>query len=103
MLLLGTCRAAHRRPAQVRHQSPLAPHEVYRAGIAAVDGHCRRLFDNKSFAEFPATNQGAVLTDLEKGVLEFDNASDKLLAVIQPCVLFAYLAMKLSRKDFWNG
>jgi gluconate 2-dehydrogenase gamma chain len=60
------------------YQSPLTPREVYRAGIAAVDGHCRRLFDNKSFAELPATTQDAVLTEMEKGALEFDNVSGKI-------------------------
>jgi gluconate 2-dehydrogenase gamma chain len=44
------------------YQSPLSPRAVYRAGIAAVDAHCRRMFGNKSFSELPATEQDAVLT-----------------------------------------
>ena len=29
---------------ELGYQSPLTPRAVYRAGIAAVDEHCRRLF-----------------------------------------------------------
>jgi len=59
------------------YQSPLTPRAVYRAGIAAVDGHCRRMLGNKSFAELPTATQDAVLTDLEQGALEFENVSGK--------------------------
>ena len=57
------------------YQSPLTPRAVYRAGISAVDVHCRRMFGNKSFSELPATQQDSVLTDLEKGALDFENVS----------------------------
>ena len=59
------------------YQSPFTPRELYRAGIAAVDAHCRRMFDKKSFAELPMATQDAVLTDLESGALDFDNVSGK--------------------------
>jgi gluconate 2-dehydrogenase gamma chain len=59
------------------YQSPLTPRAVYRAGIAAVDAHCRRIFGNKSFSELSATDQDAVLTGLEKGTLDFENVSGK--------------------------
>jgi gluconate 2-dehydrogenase gamma chain len=59
------------------YQSPLPPRAVYRAGIAAVDAHCRKMFGNKSFSELPAPQQDAVLTDLEKGTLDFENVSGK--------------------------
>jgi gluconate 2-dehydrogenase gamma chain len=62
---------------ELGYQSPLTPRAVYRAGIAAVDAHCKRMFNNKSFAELPATEQDAVLTGLEKGTLDFDNVSGK--------------------------
>ena len=62
---------------ELGYQSPLTPRAVYRAGIAAVDAHCRRMFSNKSFSELPITQQDAVLTDLEKGTLDFDNVSGK--------------------------
>lgn len=59
------------------YQSPLTPRAVYRAGIAALDAHCRRMFGNRPFSELPATTQDAVLTDLENGVLDFENVSGK--------------------------
>jgi gluconate 2-dehydrogenase gamma chain len=59
------------------YQSPLSPRAVYRAGIAAVDAYCRKTFSNRSFSELPATEQDAVLTDLEKGALDFENVSGK--------------------------
>ena len=57
------------------YQSPLSPRAVYRAGIAAVDAHCRKMFSNRSFSELHATEQDAVLTDLEKGALDFEKVS----------------------------
>ena len=59
------------------YQSPLSPRAVYRAGIAAVDAHCRKMFSNRSFSELHATEQDAVLTDLEKGALDFEKVSGK--------------------------
>ena len=46
---------------ELGYQSPLTPRAVYRAGIS----------------ELPVTQQDAVLTDLEKGALEFENVSGK--------------------------
>jgi gluconate 2-dehydrogenase gamma chain len=48
---------------ELGYQSPLTPRAVYRAAIAAVDAHCRRIFGNNSFSELPATTQDAVLRD----------------------------------------
>jgi len=62
-------------PPELGYQSQLTPRAVYRAGIAAVDGHCRSMFGNKSFSELPATTQDSVLTDLENGGLDFENVS----------------------------
>jgi len=62
---------------ELGYQSPLTPRAVYRAGIAAVDGHCSKRFGYKSFSELPAVVQDAVLTDLEKGTLDFENVSGK--------------------------
>ena len=62
-------------PPELGYQSALTPREVYRAGIQAVDAHCRRTFGNKIFSELPATVQDSVLTDLEKGALQFENVS----------------------------
>ena len=62
---------------ELGYQSPLSPRAVYRAGIAAVDAHCRKMFSNRSFSELHATEQDAVLTDLEKGALDFEKVSGK--------------------------
>lgn len=62
---------------ELGYQSPLTPRAVYRAGIAAVDAHCRKMFRNRSFSELPAAEQDAMLTSLEKGTLNFDNVSGK--------------------------
>jgi gluconate 2-dehydrogenase gamma chain len=60
---------------ELGYQSPLTPRAVYRAGIAAVDKHCRYKFSNKSFSELTTTIQDSVLADLEKGTLDFENVS----------------------------
>lgn len=60
------------------YQSPLTPRAVYRAGFAAVDAHCRRMFGNKSFSGLPVATQDAVLADLESGALDFENVSGKI-------------------------
>ena len=57
------------------YQSPLTPRAVYRAGIAAVDAHCRRLFNNKPYSELPTAQQDSVLASLENGALDFENVS----------------------------
>jgi gluconate 2-dehydrogenase gamma chain len=62
---------------ELGYQSSLTPREVYRAGIAAVDAHCGRIFGNKSFSQLPAATQDSVLTDLESGALDFENVSGK--------------------------
>ncbi len=46
---------------ELGYQSSLTPRAVYRAGIAAVDAHCRRMFGNKSFSELSPTTQDSVL------------------------------------------
>ena len=60
---------------ELGYQSPLTPRAVYRAGIAAVDAHCRRMLGNKAFCELSVTQQDSVLTDLEKGALDFKTVS----------------------------
>jgi gluconate 2-dehydrogenase gamma chain len=63
---------------EIGYQSPLSPREVYRAGIAAVNAHCRRLFGNKSFSELSVTSQDLVLAGLENGGIDFDTVSGKV-------------------------
>ncbi len=60
---------------ELGYQSPLTPREVYRAGIAAVNAHCRNVYGNKPFSELPAATQDSVLTGLESGTLKFENVS----------------------------
>lgn len=62
---------------ELGYQSPLTPRAVYRAGIAALDAHCRRMFASKAFYELPSTTQDSLLTALEKGTLDFENVSGK--------------------------
>jgi gluconate 2-dehydrogenase gamma chain len=62
---------------ELGYQSPLTPAETYRAGIAAVDAHCRKMFGGKSFSELPASTQDSVLTDLENGALDLAKLSGK--------------------------
>jgi gluconate 2-dehydrogenase gamma chain len=60
---------------ELGYQSSLTPREVYRAGIAAVDEHCRKSFGDKPFSELPASTQDTVLAELEKGTLDFKTVS----------------------------
>lgn len=64
-------------PPELGDQSPLTPRAVYRAGVAAVDAHCKKMFGNQSFFELPIAQQDVVLTGLEKGTLDFENVSGK--------------------------
>src|SRR5580658_4185493 len=53
-------------PAQLGYQLRYTPRELYRLGIAAVDGGCKQQWD-KIFAELDAPHQDAFLTLLETG------------------------------------
>ncbi len=59
------------------YQLPLKPREVYRAGIAALDNHCRRQFNNNTFSGLETAAQDKLLTDLESGALDFEDVSGK--------------------------
>ena len=54
-------------------QGRMSPAETYRAGIRAVNDHCREHFNGKSFDELTATDQDALLTAMEKGELQLQN------------------------------
>jgi len=62
---------------ELGYQSPLAPREVYRIGIASSDAYCRLTFGNRSFSELPVATQDSVLTNLESGGLDFEKVSGK--------------------------
>lgn len=59
------------------YQAALAPRDVYRAGIAAMNNYCKTTFSGKTFAELDAANQDATLKLAEAGMLEFDGTSSK--------------------------
>ena len=50
------------------YQSPLTPAEFFRAGIAAVNGYCRKTFQ-KEFDRLTSDQQVKVLQDMEQGRL----------------------------------
>jgi gluconate 2-dehydrogenase gamma chain len=59
------------------YQGRLAPRDVYRAGISAVDTHCKRAYSDQAFAKLDAVQQDVVLKGLEMGDLKFDTVSGK--------------------------
>jgi gluconate 2-dehydrogenase gamma chain len=53
-------------PAQLGYQLRYTPRELYRLGIAAIDGACKQQWD-KTFAELDSPRQEAFLTLLDSG------------------------------------
>jgi gluconate 2-dehydrogenase gamma chain len=51
-------------------QSPQTPADLYRTGLAALDGYCRSGFVGKRFAELGPGQQDKILVGLEKGSIE---------------------------------
>lgn len=64
-------------PPEFGYQGKLAPRDVYRAGIAATDAHCKTTFAGKVFAALDAAQQDGVLGRLESGEIKFDTLSSK--------------------------
>ena len=64
-------------PPEFGYQAALAPRDVYRAGIAAMNSYCKTTFNGKTFAELDTANQDATLKLAEAGTLEFDGTSSK--------------------------
>lgn len=58
-------------PPEMGYQLSLTPREVYRHGIAACDGHCRKTF-GKPFADLDHARQEQVLADMEHGKVELE-------------------------------
>ena len=58
-------------------QSPLTPAAQYHAGLAALDGYCRKGFAGKTFAALVADQQDKVLHDLETGAAKLDGADGR--------------------------
>jgi gluconate 2-dehydrogenase gamma chain len=64
-------------PPEFGYQAQLAPRDVYRAGIAATNTHCKSAFAGKTFAQIAAAEQDAVLKGLESGEITFESLSSK--------------------------
>jgi gluconate 2-dehydrogenase gamma chain len=64
-------------PPEFGYQGKLAPRDVYRAGIAAVDAHCKATKGGKIFAKLDPSAQDEVLKALESGEIAFDALSSK--------------------------
>jgi gluconate 2-dehydrogenase gamma chain len=56
--------------AQQGFQSELAPAELYRAAISAIDQHCRTSLDGRAFAELEQAEQDELLSSLESGEVD---------------------------------
>lgn len=54
------------------YQLKMTPAQLYRSAIQAIDEHCRRTFDKKTFAELAPGDQDELLHALEKGKVELD-------------------------------
>lgn len=59
------------------YQLKLTPAELYRQAIADVDAHCRRAFNDKTFAQLDADSQDKVLKGLESDKIELDRVPAK--------------------------
>jgi gluconate 2-dehydrogenase gamma chain len=59
------------------YQDKLAPRDVYRAGIAAIDRHCEATLGVKSFSLLAPTAQDTLLQALESGTLTLAGANGK--------------------------
>ncbi len=59
------------------YQAALAPRDVYRAGIAELNSHCKTAFNGKTFAALDTASQDATLKLLEAGTLVFTGTSSK--------------------------
>ncbi len=59
-------------------QSPVAPAELYRKGLAALDEHCRSKFGGKRFADLSDADKDAVLHDLDTSQVKFEQADGKV-------------------------
>jgi len=54
------------------YQLPLAPADLYRAGIAATNAHCRKTF-GKAFDQIDEAQREQVLVELSEGKITFEN------------------------------
>jgi gluconate 2-dehydrogenase gamma chain len=55
-------------------QDPAGPAQQYRAGLAALDRHCRAAYGGKGFAQLSDADKDATLSGLEKSTVKLDGA-----------------------------
>jgi len=65
-------------PAEFGYQGRLALREILRVGIGAIEAHCRKAFDGKTFAALEPAQQEDLLKAAEAGKLELEGISAKL-------------------------
>lgn len=59
------------------YQAPYTPAGLWRAGLSALDEHCRETYDGRPFVELSEEEQDAVLTAIEEEEVEFEGVSGK--------------------------
>ncbi len=57
------------------YQSPMSPRDLYRTGIAALDGYCKAHFGGKGFVQLSAAQQDALLHGMDTGKVRFGQTS----------------------------
>jgi gluconate 2-dehydrogenase gamma chain len=60
------------------YQSRLTPSGLYRAGLTAIDAHCRATYAERNFSDLDAATQDEILTAIEEETLDFDDVPAKL-------------------------
>jgi gluconate 2-dehydrogenase gamma chain len=58
-------------------QGPLAPAQLYRRMLAALDQHCRATYAGKTFAELPDSEKDSIIAGMENGSLQFQGKDVK--------------------------
>lgn len=58
-------------------QSPMTPAQRYRRSLAALDKHCHATFAGQSFAQIPDAQKDKLLTELQSGAVQLEDASGK--------------------------
>ena len=62
---------------QQGYQSEYPPAALYRKAVEALDAHCRKTYDNRTFADLTGSEQDAVLKGMESGELSLGDAPSK--------------------------
>src|SRR5882757_3177588 len=60
-------------------QSPLVPRQQYRLGLAALEAYCKATFAGRGFVQLSTDEQEKLLTGMEKGEIQFQNFSSRML------------------------